>query len=68
MEPGFTQIINPLLGPSSVSVVAESSLPQWYRAGWRLLADGDIPPAQPEQEQEPEPMTLAEAGETAKEM
>lgn len=65
MEPGFTQIIHPGLGPSSVSTVPESSLPQYYRAGWRLLADGDIPPVVAEQEPEPEPMTI---GETAKEM
>lgn len=66
MEPGFTQIIHPGLGPGSVSVVPESSLPHWHRCGWRLLADGDVPP--PEPETMPEPVTLAEvagAAETA---
>jgi len=63
MEPGFTLIIHPGLGPSSVSEVPESSLPHWHRAGWRLLADGDVPP--PEPEPVPGPVTLAEVAGTA---
>lgn len=65
MEPeqGFTRIIHPGLGPSSASVVPESSLPQWYRGGWRLLADGDIPPREPDAD--PEPVTLADVAGTA---
>lgn len=58
MEPGFTRIIHPGLGPSSVSEVPESSLPQWHQSGWRRLAEGDIPPAAAEPE--PPPVTLAE--------
>ena len=63
MEPGFTLIIHPGLGPESVSEVPESSLPHWHRAGWRLLADDDVPPAEPEPE--PAPVTRAQAAKTA---
>lgn len=63
LQPGFTRIIHPGLGPASVSVVAESSLPQYYRGGWRLLTDGDLPPEEPEDD--PEPVTLADVAATA---
>ena len=65
MEPqaGFVQIIHPGLGPESVSEVPESSLPQWYRGGWRLLAFSDIPPQEPDAD--PEPVTLADVAGTA---
>jgi hypothetical protein len=43
--------------------VPESSLPQYYRGGWRLLADGDVPAAVAEQE--PGPVTLADVAGTA---
>lgn len=62
-QPGFTRIIHPGLGPASVSVVAESSLPQYYRGGWRLLAAGDVPPEEPVPV--PEPVTLADVAGTA---
>ncbi len=62
-QPGFTRIIHPGLGPGSVSVVAESSLPQYYRGGWRLLTEGDVPPEEPEPV--PEPVTLAAVAGTA---
>lgn len=62
-EPGNVLIIHPGQGPDSVSEVPESSLPQWYRGGWRLLADGDLPDPVPEPV--PEPMTRAQAAKTA---
>jgi hypothetical protein len=64
-EPGFTRIIHPGLGPGSVSQVPESSLPHWHRAGWRLLAEGDLPPDEPEEA--PAPVTLAETATTEEE-
>jgi len=57
-QPGFTRIIHPGLGPESASEVAESSLPQYYRGGWRLLTEGDLPPEEPDAD--PEPVTLAD--------
>lgn len=53
----WVQIIHPETG--GTGEVHRSSLPQHYMAGWRLLADGDIPQAEPETE--PEPMTKAQA-------
>lgn len=53
----WVQIIHP--GTGGTAEVHQSSLTQWYAAGWRLLADDDIPPAEPETE--PEPMTKAQA-------
>lgn len=47
MEPGFTRIVNDGLGPDSVSVVPESSLPHWHRCGWRQVTGDDVPPAEP---------------------
>jgi hypothetical protein len=63
-EPGFTQIIHPGLGPGSVSEVPETSVPQWYAAGWRLLAPDDIPATEPAPD--PPPVTRAQAAKTSK--
>lgn len=59
------QIIHPDLGPDQIVTVPEESLPHHYRAGWRLLADDERPPAAAEQP-EPPPMTRAQAARTAK--
>lgn len=61
---GFVDIIHPDQGPGSVSEVPDTSLQQWYAAGWRRLAEDDLPatPAPPE----PEPVTRAQAAKTAK--
>jgi hypothetical protein len=64
VAPGFVEIIHPGLGPGSVSVVPESSLGQWYAAGWRLLQDGDVP--EPEPEPVPEPVTKAQVAKASK--
>jgi hypothetical protein len=63
-EPGFVQIIHPGLGPDSVSEVPESSLGQHYAAGWRLLADDDLPEDKPEPE--PAPVSRAQATKASK--
>jgi hypothetical protein len=63
-EEGFVQIIHPGLGPDSVSVVPRTSLPQHYAAGWRLLADDDLPEDKPEPE--PAPVTRAQAAKASK--
>ncbi len=63
-EPGFVLIIHPGLGPGSVSEVPESSLGQHYAAGWRLLAEGDVPEVKPEPE--PEPVTKAQVAKASK--
>lgn len=63
LAPGFTRIIHPGLGIDSVSVVPESSLPHWHRCGWRLLAPGEMPAAEPDEA--PEPVTLADVAGTA---
>jgi hypothetical protein len=60
----WVQIIHPDLGPGSIAEVHRSSLSQHYAAGWRLLAEGDIPESEPEPE--PEPMTRAQAAKAAK--
>ena len=53
----WVQIIHP--GTGGIAEVDRLSLQQHYAAGWRLLADDDIPPAEPAAE--PEPMTRAQA-------
>jgi hypothetical protein len=58
----WVQIIHPETG--GTGEVHRSSLPQHYAAGWRLLADDEIP--QPEAEPEPPPMTKAQAAKAAK--
>jgi hypothetical protein len=58
----WVQIIHP--GTGGTGEVHRSSLPQHYAAGWRLLAEDDIP--EPEPEPEPEPMTRAQAAKAAK--
>lgn len=58
----WVQIIHP--GTGGIAEVSRLSLPQHYAAGWRLLADDDIPPAEPAAE--PEPMTRAQAAKAAK--
>jgi hypothetical protein len=63
-EPGFVLIIHPGLGPDSVSEVPESSLGQHYAAGWRLLADDDLP--EPAPEPEPEPVSRKQAAKASK--
>jgi hypothetical protein len=63
-EPGNVLIIHPGLGPASVSEVPESSLGQHYAAGWRLLAEDDIP--EPEPEPVPEPVTKAQVAKASK--
>jgi hypothetical protein len=60
----WVQIIHPDLGPDQVAEVHRSSLSQHYAAGWRLLAEDDIP--EPEPEPEPEPMSKAQAAKAAK--
>jgi hypothetical protein len=58
----WVQIIYPETG--ATGEVHRQSLPQHYAGGWRLLADDDIPPAEPAAE--PEPMTKAQAAKAAK--
>ena len=58
----WVQIIHP--GTGGTGEVHRQSLPQHYAAGWRLLTDDDIPPAEPAAE--PEPMTKAQAAKAAK--
>jgi hypothetical protein len=55
-EPGFVTIISTDTG--NTADVPQSSLFQHYQAGWRLLADGDLPPVTPPGE--PAPVTEAE--------
>ncbi len=57
------QIIHPGLGPEQIATVSEESLPHHYRAGWRLLAEGETPPTA--DEETPAPMSKAEAAKTA---
>lgn len=47
MEPGFTRIVHPGLGPTSIAEVPESSLFEWYQRGWRLLKDDEAPAVPP---------------------
>jgi hypothetical protein len=58
----WVQIIHPETG--GIGEVHRSSLAQHYAAGWRLLADDEIPA--PEPEPEPEPVTRAQAAKAAK--
>jgi hypothetical protein len=58
----WVTIIHPETG--GTGEVHRSSLPQHYAAGWRLLAEGDVPESGPEPE--PEPMTRAQAAKAAK--
>jgi hypothetical protein len=58
----WVQIIHPETG--GTAEVHRSSLPQHYTAGWRLLADDEIP--EPEPAPEPEPVTRAQAAKAAK--
>jgi hypothetical protein len=58
----WVTIIHPETG--GTGEVHQASLPQHYAAGWRLLADGEIP--EPEPEPEPPPMTKAQAAKAAK--
>lgn len=55
-EPGFVKIIHPETG--AISEQPQSSLFQHYQAGWRLLAEGDVPPVVAPSE--PAPMSEAE--------
>jgi hypothetical protein len=57
MDGEWVTIIHPETG--GTGQVHRSSLPQHYAAGWRLLADDEAPPAEPQPE--PEPMTKAQA-------
>ena len=57
----WVQIIHPETG--GIGEVHRSSLSQHYASGWRLLAADEIPA--PALEQEPEPITRAEAAEAA---
>jgi hypothetical protein len=63
-EPGNVLIIHPGIGPGSVSEVPETSLGQWYAAGWRLLAGDDLPQEKPPAA--PEPVSRAQAARTSK--
>jgi hypothetical protein len=58
----WVQIIHPETG--GTGEVHRQSLSQHYAAGWRLLTDDDIPPAEPETE--PPTMTRAQAAKAAK--
>jgi hypothetical protein len=57
----WVQIIHP--GTGNTGEVHQSSLPQHYAAGWRLLADDEVP--QPEPAPEPEPVTRKQAAKAA---
>jgi hypothetical protein len=57
----LVKIIHPEAG---IGEVPDTSLPQWYASGWRLLADDEIPP--PEATPEPPPMTKVQAAKAAK--
>jgi hypothetical protein len=58
----WVTIIHP--GTGGTSEVHQSSLYQWYAAGWRLLTDDEVPPAEPEPE--PPPVSRAQAAKAAK--
>jgi hypothetical protein len=58
----WVQIIHPETG--GTAEVHQSSLHQHYAAGWRLLADDEVP--EPEPEPEPEPVSKAQAAKAAK--
>lgn len=60
----FVKIIHPNLGPEQITDVPDTSLREWYAAGWHLLAEDEAP--QPEPEPEPPPMTRAQAAKAAK--
>lgn len=60
----LVKIIHPVLGPDHIAEVPASALPEHYVAGWRLLADDEVP--QPEPAVEPPPMTKAQAAKTSK--
>jgi uncharacterized protein YciI len=52
----WVTIIHPETG--GTGEVHRDSLPAHYASGWRLLAAGEMPPAEPSPE--PEPMTKAQ--------
>jgi hypothetical protein len=56
-ESEWVQIIHPETG--GTGEVHQSSLPQHYAAGWRLLAPDEV--SQPEHAPEPEPVTRKQA-------
>ncbi len=58
----WVTIIHPETG--GTGEVHRSSLSQHYAAGWRLLAEDEVP--QPEPEPEPPPVTKAQAAKAAK--
>jgi uncharacterized protein YciI len=62
MDDEWVTIIHPETG--GTGEVHRASLPQHYASGWRLLADGEVPPAEPGTE--PPPMTKAQAAKAAK--
>ena len=57
----WVQIIHPETG--GTGEVHQSSLPQHYAAGWRLLADDEVP--QPDPDPDPEPVTRKQAAKAA---
>ena len=57
----WVMIIHPETG--GTGEVHRGSLPQHYAAGWRLLADDEVPPAEPPPE--PPPMTREQAAQAA---
>ena len=63
MASEWVQIIHPETG--GIAEVHQSSLHQHYAAGWRLLADGDVPDEVPDEA--PPPVSKAKAAQAAKE-
>jgi hypothetical protein len=63
MSGEWVQIIHPETG--GTAEVHQSSLTQHYAAGWRLLADDEVPQPEPEPEPEPEPVTRKQAAKAA---
>ncbi len=59
------KIIHPGLGPDHIATVPADSLAHHFAAGWRPLADDELPPAE-EAAASPEPMTKAQAAKAAK--
>lgn len=62
MASEWVTITHPETGGSAS--VHQSSLPQYYAGGWRLLADDEVPEEVPEPE--PAPVSKAQAAKSAK--
>ena len=59
-------IVHPDLGEDSVTDVPAVALPHYYRAGWRRLTDDETQAAGKHADDEPPPMTRAQAAKAAR--